>query len=238
MRAQLVLRHPHIVLAACVAVAAAATMLVVASEADGGVDRVSGVDRAIALTFDDGPDPRHTPAVLDALAAADARATFFLVGDCAAEHPELVERILAEGHEVAHHTQTHPRLDRLSATAFGDELDTGLATLDAAGSPRPTWYRPPRGFRDAELEEMARTRGLRVVLWSTCFESKRHSSAAEMAKRVARETHDGDIVLAHDGLGNRSMTVEALPLYLAEMRERDVEVLTLSQLWARSGASR
>jgi len=238
MRASLVLRHPHMLLAAIVAVVAVATMLVLASEADGGVDRVSGVDRAIALTFDDGPDPRHTPAVLDALAAANARATFFLVGERAAQHPELVERILAEGHEVAHHTQTHPRLDRLSATAFAGELDTGLATLDAAGSPRPVWYRPPRGFRDAELEEMARTRGLRVVLWSTCFESRRHRNGAEMAKRVARETHDGDIVLAHDGLGNRAMTVEALPLYLAEMRERDVEVLTLSQLWARSDALR
>jgi len=220
-------------LAAAALLTAVTVSLALAVEAS-GLRRVRSAEGAVALTFDDGPDPRYTPAVLDALEKADASATFFVVGENAKRNPELIARMIAQGHEVAHHTQTHPRLDRISPSRFASELDRGLHTLAAVGTPRPKWYRPPRGYRDARLEAMAEERGLRVALWARCFEKGSYRSAREMAASMAAATRAGDIVLAHDGLGDRKMTVEALPLYLESMRTRGIEVVSLRDLDRRA----
>lgn len=216
-------------LAVLLAVIASAALTFAVPEADGAMDRVPSERRIVALTFDDGPDARYTPAVLDALRDAGATATFFVVGENAIAHPEIVSRMLEEGHEVAVHTQTHPRLESLPAAGFADEVDECIVTLRSLGV-EPRWYRPPRGYRDANQEYFAVARGLEVVLWSQCFESHHHKTAESMAHRVARATRPGDIVLAHDGLGDRTMTVDAVPIYLEEMARRGFEVVSLGDL--------
>lgn len=204
------------------------------SEADGETRAFAVVEREIALTFDDGPDPRFTPAILDILRERGARATFFVVGEQAQRYPELIERILAEGHEIAHHTHSHPHMDRLSEAEVAAEMDECLAELRGQGA-EPRWYRPPRAKFDDTQDALAAERGMRVAMWARCLERQRFRTAEEMAYTVAAETCDGDIVLAHDGLLDRSRTVEALPLYLGCLEDCGIRSVTLSELAARSG---
>lgn len=187
---------------------------------------------AVALTFDDGPDPVHTPAILDALAAAGARATFFVVGEQAEQHPELVRRMLDEGHEVAHHTHTHPHVGDIAPEVLAAEFTTAHATLTSLGA-QPLWYRPPRKELSFEQKRLAREYGMKVALWTRTFERACFASAHQMSSTLIGETQPGDILLAHDGRLNRSMTVEALPAVLAGLAERDIEVVTMSELYSR-----
>lgn len=212
---------------------AVATLSVLTPSADGARRRFPSAGRAIALTFDDGPDPRYTPLVLDILEAHGVRATFFVIGEQAERHPEIIARILAEGHEVAHHTHSHPRVELLGERELVAEMDDCLNVLRSQGV-APVWYRPPRKAYTELQARLAAERGMKVAMWARCFERERFGdSATEMASTLAGETRDGDIVLAHDGLLDRSLTVDALPLYLESLRGSGFEVLSLSQLEAR-----
>lgn len=183
----------------------------------------------VALTFDDGPDPDHTPAILDILAAHEARATFFVVGEYAEQHPDLVRRMIDEGHEVAQHSYTHPDFECLDPGSIIEEFESSSRVLDAFGV-SPTWYRPPRGELCLTQKNLAADRGMRVALWTRSFERAIFSSADQMAQVLVAETRPGDILLAHDGRLDRSMTVAALPAVLAGLGERDLTVVTLTEL--------
>jgi peptidoglycan/xylan/chitin deacetylase (PgdA/CDA1 family) len=153
-----------------------------------------------SLTFDDGPEPRWTAAVLDALASAGARATFFVLAAKAVCEPGLVERTLAEGHEVQLHGNRHLRhTDHDRATIEGD-TDAALARLDLLGV-RPTLWRLPWGREASWSPAIAGDRGLRIVGWDADTHDWRGDSAATMLDAVVGDLRDGCIVLAHDGLG-------------------------------------
>jgi peptidoglycan/xylan/chitin deacetylase (PgdA/CDA1 family) len=198
-------------------------------EATRPITRCPEVLSAIALTFDDGPDPRYTPHVLDTLAEHDAKATFFVTGEAAEEHEWLVARMLAEGHEVAHHTHSHMHVESLDRAATEEDMDECLAVLESLGV-EPRWYRPPRKENTWMQVELAADRGMSVALWARTLERKRFSSADEVTRVLLAETQPGEIILAHDGRVDRSMTVEALPGYLQGLGDRGVDVVTLSQL--------
>ncbi len=223
-------RHLPLGVGVFVVVVVVSTVMWVHAPVAGGVTRSFRLsDNSIALTFDDGPDPVHTPQVLDILREHDAHATFFVVGSAAVRHPELIARIIGEGHEVAFHTQTHPHVDRLDAREVHREIDAGLSALHSLGV-KPTWYRPPRGRLTAVQKTLAAERGMKVALWARCMERAHFSTAQELATTLAEETRRGDVILAHDGMADRSMTVEALPAYLQALRARGIAVVTLSQL--------
>lgn len=185
---------------------------------------------AIALTFDDGPDPAHTPLVLDALARSGAKATFFVVGESADKHPELMRRILSEGHEVAHHTHTHPRVEMLDEADLRSEFESASAVLTAHGV-EPVWYRPPRKRLTPIQKRIAAECGMRVALWTRAVERSQFTGSDEAARVVVAESRSGDVILAHDGLRDRTMTVEALPGILAGLDARGFEFVTLSELY-------
>lgn len=211
------------------AVVVSTVMWVHAPVADGVTRSFRLSDNSIALTFDDGPDPVHTPKVLDILRDHDAHATFFVVGSAAVRHPALIARMIGEGHEVAFHTQTHPHVDRIDAREVHREIDQGLAVLGGQGV-TPIWYRPPRGRITDVQKSLAEAHGMKVALWTRCMERSHFATAEELATTLAEETRRGDIVLAHDGMADRSMTVEALPAYLQALSRRGIDVVTLSQL--------
>lgn len=224
-------RHPHFTLLAMSMVLVVWVVAFLAAPKAAGETQRAFRGELFALTFDDGPDPRFTPAVLDALKASGHRATFFVVGEHAERYPELVERMVAEGHEVAHHTHSHPYVDRLTDAELAAEMDCCLDILSAQGI-SPVWYRPPHAcLTDAQVE-LAAAREMRVAMWARCFERVRFTSAEEMAEVLAAETRRGEIVLAHDGLLDRSMTVDALPRYLRAIDERGLRSVTLSELFA------
>jgi len=212
-----------------VAVVVSTVMWVHAPVADGVTRSFRLSENSIALTFDDGPDPAHTSEVLDILREHDAHATFFVVGSAAVRHPALIARMIGEGHEVAFHTQTHPHVDRLDEREVHREIDEGLSALHSRGV-TPTWYRPPRGRLTEVQMTLAAEHGMKVALWTRCMERAHFATADDLATTLAQETRRGDIVLAHDGMADRSMTVEALPAYLQALHARGIAVVTLSEL--------
>jgi peptidoglycan/xylan/chitin deacetylase (PgdA/CDA1 family) len=185
------------------------------------------------LSFDDGPDPGCTPDVLDALRAAGAKATFFVLGVHARESPELIRRMIAEGHEVALHGMTHRRHDALPAAEMRRELADGAAAIEGVVGERPRWYRPPFGSSSPALAELCRELGMDLAYWSAWGQDWEDSTPARIAALVERDLEPGAIVLLHDSAryGQRDVadaTVEALPPIAAAARGRGLELKTLS----------
>jgi len=154
----------------------------------------------LALTFDDGPDPRGTPAVLDALAEADSRATFFVLGERVAARPDLVDRAIDAGHAVELHGHRHLRHPHNTREAVEADLEAALAALDAVGV-TPRRWRIPWGHLAPFTVPLAHAHGLEVVGWSVDTHDWRGDTAAAMLGDVAPQLRAGAIVLMHDGVG-------------------------------------
>lgn len=207
---------------------------------------------AIALTFDDGPHPDGTPAILDVLAAHGASATFFVLGRCAERWPELVRRIEQAGHLVANHTYDHPCLIGLSPAALARELWRCDRAVRAAGCRTDRLLRPPFGATDRTACVAAGFLGYRSVNWSVSGEDWRGDSADVVAARIIDEMRPGAIVLLHDGLEpqhgrvwtdaaddhvrrDRRPTIDALDTVLHEVRARGWSCVTLAALHGGRG---
>jgi peptidoglycan/xylan/chitin deacetylase (PgdA/CDA1 family) len=164
------------------------------------------------LTFDDGPDPRWTPAVLDLLRRYRMRATFCLVGEHVVEHPELVRRIAADGDALCDHTWSHDEAlaDRPQATIRAEMGRTYDAIVAASGGNRPRYFRAPGGRWSPAVVAEARRLRLRPLGWSVDPADWRRPPAVLITRRVLDGAVPGAIVLLHDGYGNRAATVAAL----------------------------
>ena len=189
-------------------------------------DRVAGQGPAVALTFDDGPHPRGTPAVLSVLAENHAKATFFLVGEQVRRRPALVAEIASAGHEVALHCDRHRNLLRLTPRQTREDLARGeAAIIDVLGYP-PRLWRPPYGVLSGAGLLHARRRGLEPVLWSRWGRDwERGATPAGIAARLTEKAGSGDILLLHDAdfygaPGSWRHTVAALPRVLDEIARR------------------
>jgi peptidoglycan/xylan/chitin deacetylase (PgdA/CDA1 family) len=187
----------------------------------------------VALTFDDGPSVPYTGQVLDVLKREHVRATFFLCGENAVAHPELVRRILAEGHEIGNHTWSHPWLYLMSRERIADEIDRTQDALEKITGRRPRLFRPPYGVRWFTLWPLLRERGLTMVMWSARGYDGRYD-ADGIAKAALRELGPGGIILLHDGFEthapaevDRAATVRALPAIIAGARAAGYEFVRL-----------
>lgn len=169
---------------------------------------------AVALTFDDGPYPSTTPALLAALDGV--RATFFLWGEHAAEHPALVRDIAAAGHVIGNHTWTHPHLTGLSAEARDQEVRQTQDLLVSLTGVRPALFRPPYGDTDDAVRATAAGHGLTEVLWTVDTRDWDGASADEIVAAADR-VEPGGVVLLHEG---RPATVAAVPRILAALAAR------------------
>ena len=186
-----------------------------------GIPRtLPGEQPAVALTFDDGPHPRGTPAVLDALEAAGARATFFLVGEQVRRAPALAREIIAAGHAVALHGDRHLLQLRLSPSALAADLERGHATIAEATGVAPRCYRPPFGIFSPAGLALVRRRGWEPLLWSRWGHDWRlHRTPAQIAAELTGQLAAGDVLLLHDAddysqPGSWQRTVKALPQVL------------------------
>jgi peptidoglycan/xylan/chitin deacetylase (PgdA/CDA1 family) len=182
---------------------------------------------AIALTFDDGPHPETTPALLDALAAAGARATFFLVGEQARRHPELARRIAAAGHAIGNHTQRHRLLAFRARDEIADEISACQATLAAVLGARPSLFRTPHGFKAIGLGRLLAREGLRSVAWQGTVRDTDGPGSDAIVERVLRIAAPGRIVLLHDNPTTRGHTAEAIGRIVAGCRARGLEPIAL-----------
>lgn len=156
-------------------------------------------ERIIALTYDDGPDPEHTPAVLDALAEVGARATFFQLVGRAERHRDLVRRVVEAGHEVALHGIDHTRLTSLPAVRVAGLLREGRERLEAVTGQQVRFFRPAYGSQTLRTLLAARRAGLYPVVWGASADDWREGTPVEVVRRVLPRVGPGEIVLLHDG---------------------------------------
>lgn len=190
---------------------------------------------AVALTFDDGPDPVYTPRVLDTLADHGAVATFFLLGQSASRHEGLVRRMVREGHGIGSHSWSHPPPWSTNWSALLADYRMGRRAVEQAAGRRCALFRPPRGEIDGRGSVVMRALGLRPWLWSVDPEDWRPGIGAHKIVTGARAAAAGDVVLLHDGLAgsesarghDRSATVEALAEIIAVVRGKGLALTTL-----------
>jgi peptidoglycan-N-acetylglucosamine deacetylase len=182
----------------------------------------------VALTFDDGPWPHTTEQILAILAERQAPATFFVVGRQVQRYPDLVRRELAAGMAIGSHSYRHPqRFDRLPAARIRDEIARGRRTLDALGV-RPVGFRPPDGAASPAVVTAAQGLGDPTVLWSVDPADWRPGvTADQLVQRVLAAARPGAIALLHDGGGNRSATVAALPAIIDGLRRLGLTLTAL-----------
>lgn len=165
----------------------------------------------LALTFDDGPHPEHTPRILDLLQTAGARATFFVIGELAARHPDLIRRIAEEGHELGNHTWMHSEPSRTSARQFQTEVQQTDAYLANLTGQVPRAMRPPKGELNWAKLCGLWGRGKTVALWNVDPRDYRLRSADEIATWVSHYTPcDGDVLLFHDNHGWAAIALDLL----------------------------
>jgi peptidoglycan-N-acetylglucosamine deacetylase len=185
---------------------------------------------AVALTFDDGPHPQGTPRVLELLARAKARATFFLVGEQVERRPHLAAEIVAAGHETAVHCHRHRNLMRVTPRGTQADLDRAAAVIADATGTEPRRYRPPYGILTTPALRHARRRGWETVLWRRDGRDwQPHASPESIAKRLLENARGGDILLLHDAdwycaPGSWQQTTAALELVLARLHERKLRI--------------
>lgn len=171
----------------------------------------------VYLTFDDGPSPDYTPQVLDVLARHDARATFFVVGSLAQAHPDIIERIAAEGHTIANHAWNHEDLAGLSRAAFDETISRTQAVLGDLAAP---CLRPPYGSIDAFTREWAASHGLTLMTWDASPSDWLRPPAEEIADYIVKWARPGIVILMHDGGGDRSRTVQGLDMALERLADQ------------------
>lgn len=198
--------------------------------ADGGPHKV-------ALTFDDGPDPAWTPQILKILRERGIKATFFMVGGEMEDHPDLVDRVVADGHEIGNHSYTHPNLARVSDARITLELNATQRLLESLTGRSTTLFRPPYNAdsRPADPEELRPIRVAQSLGYSTILENIdprdwQTSDPAEILQRVIDQREQGNIILLHDGGGDRHATVAALPQIIDYLTERGDQIVPVSEL--------
>lgn len=159
-------------------------------------------ERVVALTYDDGPDPERTPGVLDALAEARARATFFVLVDRAVEHPDLIRRIATDGHEIGLHGEDHTRLTTLPVREALRRIRRGKRRLEELTGLPVTLFRPPYGAQTVAQAVGTRAIGLEVVLWTAWARDWEEAPTTEVAARSFAALHTGGFLLLHDSMGD------------------------------------
>lgn len=182
----------------------------------------------IAMTFDDGPSATLTPKLLDILAAHHIKATFFVLGEMVAEHPEILARAAGEGHEIASHSWSHPNLAKMSQEGVRSQLQRTDDEIKTAAGKRPTLFRPPYGsITERQKRWIHDEFGYDIILWDVDPLDWRRPGPAVVRNRILKETRPGSIVLSHD---IHPGTIEAMPSTFDELEAKGFKFVTVSEL--------
>jgi peptidoglycan/xylan/chitin deacetylase (PgdA/CDA1 family) len=183
---------------------------------------------AVAITFDDGPDPAITPAVLDVLEKFGAKATFFCIGRKAEAHPELIAAIRAGGHDVENHSYGHPNLFALfSPENMLREIVAAQDAIERTAAVRPRFFRTPAGFQNPWLFPVMKRAGVTLISWTRRGFDTVTTDPDRVAARLTRNLRAGDILVLHDRV---PVVLEALPRVLEEIQKKGLRTATLSEV--------
>ncbi len=191
----------------------------------------AGRHRVIALTFDDGPSP-YTPAIVRVLVRMRVPATFFVVGQQLRYFAGGLRDELRHGFQIGDHTRNHAWLPRLSAAAQDSQISGDADELQRFGAPRPLLFRPPYGSYDAVTLRILRAMHMLMVMWSVDPGDWRRPGTASIVRTVLAGARSGAVVIMHDGGGDRSQTVAALPQIIRGLRRRHYDLVTIDRLLA------
>jgi peptidoglycan-N-acetylglucosamine deacetylase len=213
------------------------------------IDQIGGAKNKIALSFDDGPDRRWTPQILDILKEKKVPGIFFVIGDQANRAPDLLKREYNEGHEIGNHTFTHPAFDDISRTQLKWELNLTQRLIESTLGVKSLLFRPPYGIDHQpeyaeEVAQLPYPQELGYIIvgqridpddWRMT-EDKKQRPAEEIADDVLRQAKNGNVVLLHDGGGERAQTVEALPLIIDKLRAKGYQFVSVADLLGKQRA--
>jgi peptidoglycan-N-acetylglucosamine deacetylase len=187
--------------------------------------------KVIALTFDDGPSPKNTAQVLEILKKNHVKATFFVVGAMMQTYPQIAKQVVADGHDLGNHTWNHwyRRMDQATAAS---EIDRTADIIYKTTGVKTALFRPPGGYLNNGLADYAKNQNYAIMMWSSLSgDADRHTpQVAAMVNNVLKTAKPGAIVLLHDGGGNRSRTVKALPQIIAGLKAKGYQFVTGSEL--------
>src|SRR6266853_6998223 len=212
------------------------------------IDRLGGAIKKIAISFDDGPDPRWTPKILDILEEKKAPGVFFVIGDEANKRPDILKREFAEGHEIGNHTYFHPKFDEISHTQIRWELNLTQRLIESTLDVKTILFRPPYGIdhQPEYAEEVAQLPlaqdmgylivGQRIDPDDWSLRGGKPIPAKEIVDSVLRQADYGNIILLHDGGGDRTQTVAALPQIIDALREKGYQLVSVSDLIGKTRA--
>ncbi len=182
----------------------------------------------IAMTFDDGPHGTLTPKLLDLLAARHLKVTFFVLGECVEQHPEVLQRAAREGHEIANHSWSHPQLNKMSDEAVRSQLRRTDDAIKAVTGKRPTLFRPPYGAITTRQKKWIHDEfGYQTILWDVDPLDWKEPGPTTVTNRILKETRPGSIVLSHD---IHRGTVDAMPSTLEQLQAKHFKFVTVSEL--------
>ena len=185
----------------------------------------------IALTFDDGPHPVYTPIILDILKEYDVHATFFLIGENAERNPDLVRRILREGHEIGNHTYLHKNLREHTPGCIYEEISMAEEAILRIADQRTKLLRPPGGLYDKQVCETARRLDYDIILWTVDTLDWTHPTSKEIVEKVESSVQCGDIILCHDFIGGApSPTPDAIKRIIPDLLGQGYEFVSVSEL--------
>jgi cellulose synthase/poly-beta-1,6-N-acetylglucosamine synthase-like glycosyltransferase/peptidoglycan/xylan/chitin deacetylase (PgdA/CDA1 family) len=213
------------------------------------IDEIGGAKNKLVLSFDDGPDQRWTPKILDILKQKHVPGIFFVIGDQANRAPDLLKREYNEGHEIGNHTWTHPSFDEISRTQVKWELNLTQRLIESTLGVKSLFFRPPYGIDHQpeyaeEVAQLPYPQELGYIIvgqridpddWRMA-EDKHQRPAQEIADDVVRQAKNGNIVLLHDGGGERAQTVAALPLIIDQLRARGYQFVSVADLLGKTRA--
>jgi len=189
----------------------------------------SAMGKPIALTFDDGPWTNNTAQTLDFLKKNNIKATFFVVGRQVQRYPQLVKRIVAEGHAIGNHTWSH-QYHMYNSAGAASEIDKTADIVYKTTGVKTNLFRPPGGFLNNGLAAYAKQKKYALIMWSADSLDWRYHSPNTLLNRVLKEASAGGIVLMHDGGGDRSKTIQALPQLIADLKKRGYTFVTVPEL--------
>lgn len=196
-------------------------------------------EKVIAIGFDDGPDEQYTPAILDILAKVNGKATFFVIGIHLEKLPDIAKRAIAENHEIGNHTFSHPALAELSAEEIEAELIKQEKTINTYLNIKPTVFRPPYFSFDEKVEHVAAKLGYKITAGCTNGEATdwENPGVEHIVEQTLKSIAPGQILLLHDGFGDRSQTVAATEIIVEKLTAEGYRFVTISELIELSGTN-
>lgn len=190
----------------------------------------SPTGKVVALTFDDGPDPHYTPSILAVLDSAGVKATFFEIGQMVEAHPQVASSVARDGMLIGDHTESHPDLAKMNDQQVTRQIEVCAGNILRFTGVRPHWFRFPYGAITPNVRSIAARLGFKVAEWDVDSNDWRKPPASSIAAFVTAHVHPGDVVLMHDGGGDRSRTVAALPVIIRMLKARGYRFVTLDEL--------